>query len=108
MRIAFIAVTALLLGTCAPAQEITCDYSKADFAHFKTYAWASGHRVADELANQSIVNSIDAQTVGQRADEGQPQRGAKCTGLLRRCFRPRHSRYGFQGRFAEPALEERF
>lgn len=62
MRIAFIAVTALiLLGRCAAAQEITNDYSKADFAHFKTYAWASGHRVADELLNQSIVSSIDAQ-----------------------------------------------
>ncbi len=62
MRIAFIAVTALiLLGTCAAAQEITNDYSKADFAHFKTYAWATGHRVADELVNQSIVSSIDAQ-----------------------------------------------
>ena len=62
MRIAFITVTALiLLATCAAAQEITSDYSKADFAHFKTYAWASGHRVADELVNQSIVSSIDAQ-----------------------------------------------
>jgi len=62
MRIAFIAVTALiLLGTCAAAQEITIDYNKADFAHFKTYAWASGHRVEDELLNQSIVRSIDAQ-----------------------------------------------
>jgi Domain of unknown function (DUF4136) len=62
MRIAFIAVTALiLLGTGAAAQEITNDYSKADFAHFKTYAWASGHGVADELLNQSIVSSIDAQ-----------------------------------------------
>src|SRR5215471_363995 len=63
MRIAFIAlVTALiLLATCAAAQEITSDYSKADYAHFKTYAWASGHRVADELLNQSIVSSIDAQ-----------------------------------------------
>jgi hypothetical protein len=62
MRIAFIAVTALiLLCTGAAAQEITADYSKADFAHFKTYAWASGHSVADELANQSIVSSIDAQ-----------------------------------------------
>jgi len=62
MRIAFITVTALiLLATCAAAQEITSDYSKADYAHFKTYAWASGHHVADELLNQSIVSSIDAQ-----------------------------------------------
>src|SRR5208283_950583 len=59
MRIAFIAVTALiLLGTGAAAQEITNDYSKADFAHFKTYAWASGHGVADELLNQSIDRDI--------------------------------------------------
>ncbi len=49
MRIAFMAVTALiLLGTGAAAQEISIDYSKADFAHFKTYAWASGHRAEDE------------------------------------------------------------
>ena len=62
MRIASIAVTALiLLGTGAAAQEISCDYSKTDFAQFKKYAWASGHPVADELANQSIVNSLDAQ-----------------------------------------------
>jgi Domain of unknown function (DUF4136) len=61
MRIAFIAVTALiLLGTGAAEQEITNDYSKADFAHFKTYAWTSGHNV-DESLNQSIVSSIDAQ-----------------------------------------------
>jgi hypothetical protein len=62
MRVAFIAITALiLLGTGAAAQEITTDYSKADFAHFKTYAWASGHGVVDESLNQSIVSSIDAQ-----------------------------------------------
>lgn len=63
MRIAFIAVTALiLLGTGAAAQEISNDYSEADFAHFKTYAWASGHPVPDELLNQSsIVSSIDGQ-----------------------------------------------
>jgi len=62
MRIAFIAVTALvLLGTGAAAQEITTDYSKADFAHFKTYAWAGGHSMADELLNRSIASSIDAQ-----------------------------------------------
>ena len=62
MPITSTAVTALiLLGTCAAAQEISCDYRKADFAHFKTYAWASGHRVADEPLNKSIISSIDAQ-----------------------------------------------
>ena len=62
MRFSCFAVTALiLLGACAAAQEITNDYSKADYAHFKTYAWASGHPVEDELLNQSIISSIDAQ-----------------------------------------------
>jgi hypothetical protein len=62
MRIALIAVTALiLLGTGAAAQEISIDYRKVDFAHFKTYAWASGHPAPDELLNQSIVSSIDGQ-----------------------------------------------
>ena len=62
MRITFIAAIALvLLGTYAAAQEISCDYSKADFTQFKKYAWASGRPVEDEVANQSIVNSIDAQ-----------------------------------------------
>jgi hypothetical protein len=62
MRITSIAVTALiLLSTFAAAQEVYCDYTKADFAHLKTYAWTSGHPVADELANQSILSSIDAQ-----------------------------------------------
>ena len=62
MRTAFIAVTALiLLGTGAVAQEVAIDYSKADFAHFKTYAWVRGHSVGDEYLNQCIISSIDAQ-----------------------------------------------
>ena len=77
MRIAFIAVTALiLLGTCAAAQEITNDYSKADFAHFKTYAWASGHGVADELVNQTIASSIDAQLSAKGLTKVSPAEGA--------------------------------
>jgi hypothetical protein len=62
MRITFIAVTALiLLGAGAAGQEISNDYSKADFAHFKTYAWASDHRRPDDPLNRSIVSSIDGQ-----------------------------------------------
>lgn len=58
MRIAFITVAALfLLGTGTAAQEISIDYNKADFAHFQTYAWASGHSV-DEPLNRSIVSSV--------------------------------------------------
>ena len=77
MRIASIAVTALiLLGTCAAAQEISCDYSKADFAHFKTYAWASGLRVAAELVNQSIAHSIDAQLSAKGLTKVSPAEGA--------------------------------
>ena len=76
MRIAFIAVTALiLLSTCAAAQEITADYTKADFTHFKTYAWASGHRVGDELVNQSIVSSIDAQLSAKGLTKVSPAEG---------------------------------
>jgi len=60
MQIAFIAVTALLLLGTGAAQEISSDYSKADFAHFKTYAWAKGHAV-DEPLNQSIISSVDGQ-----------------------------------------------
>jgi hypothetical protein len=60
MRIALIVVTAFLLLGAGAAQEISNDYSKADFAHFKTYAWTSGHGV-DEPLNQSIISSIDGQ-----------------------------------------------
>ncbi len=64
MRIARFAVTALILvSTYAAAQEISCDYSKTDFARFKTYAWASGH---PEAGDQNIVSSIDAQLSAKR------------------------------------------
>jgi hypothetical protein len=73
MRIASIVLTALiLLGTFAVAQEISCDYSGANFAHLKTYAWASGHPVADELANQTIVSSIDTQLSARGLREVSP------------------------------------
>jgi hypothetical protein len=65
-RIAFIAITALiLLAASAAAQEVTTDYSKADFAHFKTYTWASGHPAGDEFLNQTIINSIDGQLLAK-------------------------------------------
>jgi hypothetical protein len=65
MRTAFVALTALLLlGTVAAAQEISNDYGNADFAHFKTYAWASGHGV-DEPLNQSIISSVDGQLLAK-------------------------------------------
>jgi hypothetical protein len=65
-RIAFIAITALiLLAASAAAQEVTTDYSKADFAHFKTYSWASGHPAEDEFLNQTIINSIDGQLLAK-------------------------------------------
>lgn len=74
MRIAFMTVAALfLLGTFATAQEIACDYSKADFAQFKTYAWTSGHPAADELANQSIVRSIDSQLSAKGLSKVSPE-----------------------------------
>src|SRR5215469_10040579 len=72
MRIAFIAVTALLLLGTGAAQEISIDYSKADFAHFKTYAWASGHGV-DESLNHSIISSIDGQLSAKGLTEVSPR-----------------------------------
>jgi hypothetical protein len=73
MRIAFTAVTALiLLGTGTAAQDISIDYSKADFGRFNTYAWKSGHPVEDELLNQSIVSSIDAQLLAKGLRKASP------------------------------------
>jgi len=77
-----IAVTALiLLGTCAVAQEISCDYSNAEFAQFKKYAWASGPSRGGRTREPEHRQLHRRTTVGQRADEGQPRRGATCNGL---------------------------
>jgi hypothetical protein len=63
MRIATLIGTAgLLLSTAARAQEVTYDYDKtADFAALKSYAWARGTPVGDELNHKRIVAAVEAQ-----------------------------------------------
>lgn len=107
MQIAPIAVTALLLLGTGAAQEISNDYSKADFAHFKTYAGENGHGV-DEPLNQSIVSSIDGQLSAKGLTKigpgGDPDLRVSYDAVFDHDIRGR----GLQGRFAEPSLEERF
>jgi hypothetical protein len=50
-----------------------------------------GHRVADELANQSIVNSIDAQLSAKGLMKVSPGEEPHVMVSPRRCFRSRHS-----------------
>ena len=51
-----------LASATASAQNVTYDYDKsADFTKLKTYAWASGINLPDELNHRRIVAAIDAQ-----------------------------------------------
>jgi uncharacterized protein DUF4136 len=64
MRLAALAtaVGITLLGTIAIAQNVSYDYDRsADFSKYKTYAWADGTRVADELNHKRVMRAIDAQ-----------------------------------------------
>lgn len=63
MRIAMFAtcVWLTLLGTNALAQGVTYDYDRAvHFATYKTYAWAPGTELTDELNHARLVRAIDA------------------------------------------------
>src|ERR671925_172602 len=58
----FSTVSLLLLGTIALAQSVTYDFDgSADFSKFKTYSWARGNPVPDELNHRRIVQAIEAQ-----------------------------------------------
>jgi hypothetical protein len=47
------------LGT-ATAQKVSVDWEKtADFSNFKTYTWAEGTTVKNQLMDQRIVDGID-------------------------------------------------
>jgi hypothetical protein len=64
MRIATLVGTAglALLSTSAFAQDVTYDYDKtADFSRLKTYAWAQGASVNDELNHKRIIAAVEAQ-----------------------------------------------
>ena len=63
MRIATFAtcVCVTLLGTMALAQSVTYDYDRAaSFSNYKTYAWARGTELTDELNHARVVRAIDA------------------------------------------------
>jgi hypothetical protein len=64
MRIATLmaAVGVTLVGTIAFAQSVTYDFDKAtDFSRLKTYAWARGMNLNDELNHKRIMHAVDAQ-----------------------------------------------
>lgn len=64
MRISRLFVTAasLLLAATAFAQRVTYDFdTSADFARFKTYAFAGGTALGDPLNDERIVSAIKAQ-----------------------------------------------
>lgn len=68
MRIAtFVtAVSLTLLGTVAIAQSVTYDFDRAaNFSKFRTYAWADGTELADELNHARVVRSIESQLVAK-------------------------------------------
>ena len=55
-------VLAMCLGTIALAQSVTVDFDKsADFSRFRTYAWAPGTNVPDELNHKRIIRAVEDQ-----------------------------------------------
>ena len=56
------AAAVLCLGTVAVAQQVSVDFDRsADFSKFKTYAWADGTPVQDDLNHKRIVRAIEEQ-----------------------------------------------
>jgi len=51
-----------LLASTAKAQDVSYDYNRStDFSRLKTYAWAPGTNLKDELNHRRIVEAIEAQ-----------------------------------------------
>jgi hypothetical protein len=64
MRIATLttALAVTLLGTIAAAQSATYDFDRTvNFASLKTYAWARGAELDDQLNHRRIVRAIENQ-----------------------------------------------
>ena len=64
MRITTVLCTAglMLLAGGAAAQDVNYDYDRrANFAAYRTYAWVSGTRQADDLNHARIVAAVDRQ-----------------------------------------------
>ncbi len=63
MRIpTLVSLAGLLLVTSAAAQDVSWDFAKGtDFTRLRTYAWTTGHPLADQMNHQRIVHAIEAQ-----------------------------------------------
>jgi hypothetical protein len=67
MKLLLTAATVVLVSTIALAQKVNYDFDKsANFSSFRTYAWAQGTHVNDELNHKRIVTAIDAQLAAKR------------------------------------------
>lgn len=50
-----------LLAAAASAQNVSVDYDRtANFAQYKTYAWARGTELADPLNHSRVVRAVDS------------------------------------------------
>lgn len=62
VQVVFATALLLLGATVVAAQDVTYDFDRAaNFSAFKTYAWAAGTNLKDELNHKRIVAAIDAQ-----------------------------------------------
>lgn len=64
MRIArfLSAVSLVLMGTMALAQNITYDFDRGtDFARFRSFAWVRGTVLNDGINHSRVVNAVNAQ-----------------------------------------------
>ena len=57
-----VATVGLILTSTASAQSITWDYDRlTDFSRMKTYTWAAGTELEDQLNHKRIIAAVDAQ-----------------------------------------------
>ena len=59
----FVCVLAVMcLGTIVVARQVSVDFDRsADFSKFRTFAWAAGTPVRDDLNHQRIVRAVEEQ-----------------------------------------------
>ena len=56
----------MLLARGAAAQDVNYDYDqRANFSAYRTYAWAEGPNLADDLNHARIVAAVDRQLMAQ-------------------------------------------
>jgi hypothetical protein len=60
------AAAVVCLGTVAVAQQVSVDFDRsADFSMFKTFAWAAGTPVRDDLNHKRIIRAVEEQLTGK-------------------------------------------